>query len=243
MRTLFFSDVHANLEALEAVLADAAKRGYDAAVCLGDIVGYSADPEECVKLVSRLPACSAVLGNHDAALLDAALRPYLNPVAQAGVRYAERALSPESVGYLRSLPLSIESRDGYVATHSSPYKPEAWYYVLEPLEVRDAMRAMTHPIAFIGHTHYPAFHNRSGAMMPLLPGAPVVFQTGEKYIVNVGSVGQPRDGDPRSAYVIYDDGRRSAEVFRVAYDIDAAAMKILLAGLPTMLADRIRRGC
>jgi len=243
VRTLFFSDVHGNLEALEAVLADASKRGYDAAVCLGDTVGYSADPEECVRIVSKLPRCSAVLGNHDAALLDARLRTYLNPAAQAGVRYAERALSPESLEYLKSLPLSIESEDGYVATHSSPYRPEEWFYVLEPMEVRDAMRVMTRPVAFIGHTHYAAVHDRSGAMTQLLPGVPIVFHPGEKYIVNAGSVGQPRDGDPRSAYVIYDDEARSAEVFRVGYDVDAAAMKILLAGLPAMLADRIRRGC
>jgi diadenosine tetraphosphatase ApaH/serine/threonine PP2A family protein phosphatase len=243
VRTLFFSDVHGNLEALEAVLADASKRGYDAAVCLGDIVGYSADPEECVRLVARLPGCSSVLGNHDAALLDPELRAYLNPAAQAGVRYAERSVTEESLEFLRSLPLAIESDGEYTATHSSPFKPEEWYYVLEPMEARDAMRAMTQPLAFIGHTHYPAYHNRTGAMVPLAPQEPVVFRPGEKYIVNVGSVGQPRDGDPRSAYLVYDDRARTAEVYRVSYDVEAAAMKILLAGLPAMLADRIRRGC
>jgi diadenosine tetraphosphatase ApaH/serine/threonine PP2A family protein phosphatase len=242
LRTLFFSDVHGNLEALEAVLADAAMRGYEAAVCLGDIVGYAADPEACVRIVSSIPGISAVLGNHDAAVLEPECRPYLNPVAQAGVRYAERTLSPESVRYLRSLPVAIESGDGYVAVHSSPYKPEEWCYVLEPMEALDALRAMTLPIAFIGHTHYPAVHDRGGAMLPFLPGQPVVFQPGEKYVVNVGSVGQPRDGDPRSAYTIFDGRARTAEVFRVEYDVDAAALKILEAGLPAMLADRIRRG-
>lgn len=243
MRTLFFSDVHGNLEALEAVLADASKRGYDAAVCLGDIVGYSADPEACVRIVSRIPGISSVLGNHDAAVIAPEYRSYLNPAAQAGVRYAEGVLSQESFDYLRSLPLVIESDGGYAAMHSSPSKPEEWCYVLEPMEARDALRAMTLPIAFIGHTHYPAVHDRGGAMLPFLPGTPVVFRTGEKYIVNVGSVGQPRDGDPRSAYVIFDGDARTAEVFRVAYDIDAAALKILEAGLPALLADRLRLGC
>jgi diadenosine tetraphosphatase ApaH/serine/threonine PP2A family protein phosphatase len=243
LRTFFFSDVHGNLEALEAVLADASRRGYDAAVCLGDIVGYSADPEACVRVVSRMPGISSVLGNHDAAVINPEYRLYLNAVAQAGVRYAERVLSRESIEYLRSLPLVIESDGGYTAMHSSPVKPEEWYYVLEPMEAREALLAMKLPIAFIGHTHYPAIHDRSGAMLPFLQGEPAVFQPGEKYIVNVGSVGQPRDGDPRAAYVIFDGVARTAEVFRVEYDIDAVAQKILEAGLPAMLADRIRRGC
>ena len=243
MKTLFFSDVHGNLEALQAVLADASKRGYDAAVSLGDIVGYSADPEACVQIVSHTHGVSSVLGNHDAAVISPEYRPYLNPAAQAGVRFAERVLSPESVRYLRSLPLVIESDGGYTAMHSSPFKPEEWYYVLEPMEARDALQAMTLPIAFIGHTHYPAVHNRGGAMLPFLPGEPVVFRPGEKYIVNVGSVGQPRDGDPRAAYVMFDGDARRAELFRVEYNVHAAAMKILEAGLPAMLADRLRRGC
>ena len=242
MRTLFFSDVHGNLEALRAVFADASGRGCDTVVCLGDIVGYGANPEECVEIVSRIPDAAAVLGNHDAAVIDPALRGYLNSAAQAGVRYSEQALSPASIEYLSSLPLTIDSADGYVAAHASPFKPEEWFYVLEPTEIRDALRAMTREIAFIGHTHYPAVHNGRGTMMPMLTGEPVKFRPGEKCVVNVGSVGQPRDGDPRAAYVVFDGAAGSAEVFRVEYDVDVTALKILDAGLPAMLADRIRRG-
>ena len=242
MRTLFFSDVHGNLEALRAVFADASGRDCDAVICLGDIVGYGANPEECVEIVSRTPRGAAVLGNHDAAVIDSSLRGYLNPAAQAGLRHSERVLSGASVDYLRSLPLTIDSTDGYVAAHASPFKPEEWYYVLEPAEVQDALRAMTRAIAFIGHTHYPAVHNGRGTMMSMLPGEPVKLRPGEKCVINVGSVGQPRDGDPRAAYVIFDGVEGSAEVFRVEYDVDATALKILDAGLPAMLADRIRRG-
>lgn len=242
MRTLFFSDVHGNLEALRAVFADASTRGCDTVICLGDTVGYGANPEECVEIVSRIPGGAAVLGNHDAAVIDPTLRGYLNPAAQAGVKHSERVLSPASIEYLRSLPLAIDSAEGYVAAHASPFKPEEWFYVLEPMEVRDALRAMTRAIAFIGHTHYPAVHNGRGTMMSMLPGEPFEFRPGEKRIVNVGSVGQPRDGDPRAAYVIFDGVAGLAEVFRIEYDVDATALKILEAGLPAMLADRIRRG-
>jgi diadenosine tetraphosphatase ApaH/serine/threonine PP2A family protein phosphatase len=242
MKTFFFSDVHGNLEALRAVLDDALRRGYDSAVCLGDIVGYSADPEECVRTVSRIPGGSSVLGNHDAAVLDPALRSFLNAAAQAGVRYSESALSAESLEYLKSLPLTIESADGYLAAHSSPHKPEEWFYVLEAMEAREALRAMTRPLAFIGHTHYAAVHDGRGTMLELAAGKPFHFRPGEKYIVNVGSVGQPRDGDPRAAYVIFDADARAVELFRVEYDVETAALKILEAGLPAMLADRIRRG-
>jgi diadenosine tetraphosphatase ApaH/serine/threonine PP2A family protein phosphatase len=242
LRILFFSDVHSNLEALQAVLADAGKRGFDKAICLGDIVGYGANPEECVGIIAAMPGGAAVLGNHDAAVIDPGERGYLNPAAQAGVRYSLAALTRESTDYLKSLPLLIESDDGFVASHGSPYKPEQWFYVLEPMETRDAFRVMTHPIAFIGHTHYPAVHDGTGRTRPIASGEPITVRPREKCIINVGSVGQPRDGDPRAGYVVFDAAGRIAEAFRVEYDVDTAARKILDAGLPVMLADRIRRG-
>jgi diadenosine tetraphosphatase ApaH/serine/threonine PP2A family protein phosphatase len=241
VRIFFFSDVHGNLEALQAVLADAARRGYDRAICLGDVVGYGADPEACVRTVAKIAAGATVLGNHDSAVISPGDRHYLNAAAQAGILYSERALSADSIDFLKSLPLVIEG-DGFIATHSSPFRPEEWFYVLEPLEARDALGAMKHPIAFIGHTHYPALHDGGGVMKSVAPGRPMVLSPQQKCIINVGSVGQPRDGDPRSAYMIFDDERRVAELFRVEYDVDCAAQKILDAGLPTMLADRIRRG-
>ncbi len=242
MRFLFFSDIHGNLEALVSVLDDAQNRGYDRAICLGDIVGYGASPQECVKMISELPNTSAVLGNHDAAVVNPKERVFLNPVAQTGVKYSETQLTPESVDYLNSLEFIIESENDFIASHASPYKPESWVYVLEPIEATDAFHVMTHPVAFIGHTHFPVVHNSNGLIKPILPGDRIKIRPSEKSIINVGSVGQPRDGDPRAAFIIYDDENKIAEVFRVEYDIETASQKILDAGLPPMLADRILRG-
>jgi diadenosine tetraphosphatase ApaH/serine/threonine PP2A family protein phosphatase len=242
LKILLYSDVHGNLEALWAVLEDAEKRGFDAAFCLGDTVGYGADPEECVKIVSGLSRGSTVLGNHDAAIVDPLERGYLNTAAQAGVRYSMANLTPESVEYLKSLPLRIESDHGFVASHGSPNKPEEWIYILDSMEVREAFQVMTRPLAFIGHTHYLAVHNGEGRMNAILPGKPIALRPGDKCIVNVGSVGQPRDADSRAAYVVFDDAAQVVEGFRVEYDVDAAARKIVEAGLPAILADRIRHG-
>lgn len=242
MRVLLFSDVHGNLEALESVLADASKHGFDRAVCLGDTVGYGADPGPCVSAVSALPKGAAVLGNHDAAVLDRRGRAYLNPAAQAGVKYSEKELSTDHVDYLKSLPLLIETAE-FAASHASPHRPSDWLYVLDPPEAREALRATQSPVVFIGHTHFPLAHDGSGRVVRLTAARPLRLRTGERWLVNVGSVGQPRDGDPRAAYVIYDDAERIVRLFRVDYDVDAAAAKILDAGLPAILADRLRRGC
>ena len=126
--------------------------------------------------------------------------------------------------------------------HSSPSKPEEWCYVLEPMEARDALRAMTLPIAFIGHTHYPGVHDRGGAMLPFLPGTPVVFRTGEKYIVNVGSVGQPRDGNPRASYGVFDSEWWVYENVRLQYNVEKTAQAIMTEGLPDFLAQRLFLG-
>ncbi|UCH83198.1 MAG: metallophosphoesterase family protein [Candidatus Latescibacterota bacterium] len=242
MRYLFFSDIHSNLEALRAVLSDAKRRGFDTIVCLGDIVGYGADPNACVETIASSPNTSSCLGNHDAAVIDPREREFLNPVAQAGVGYSASVLTPDNLSFLKSLPLIIENNSSFIASHSSPYKPENWTYILEPVEALDAFHIMTHSVAFIGHTHFPVVHNSSGSVRPIMAGDRVKLHSEHKYIINVGSVGQPRDADPRSSYLIFDDEERVAEVFRVEYDVDKATRKILDAGLPPVLADRIRQG-
>jgi diadenosine tetraphosphatase ApaH/serine/threonine PP2A family protein phosphatase len=242
MRTLLFSDVHGNLEALEAVIVDASKRGFDKAICLGDIVGYGADPEACVTVIASMPRTASVLGNHDLAVIDSGGRAYLNPVAQAGVRYSEKVLSWKSIDYLKTLPLTVDSEEGFVACHASPYRPGDWLYVLEPVEAREALQAMLRPVAFIGHTHFPLVHDGVGRVIPVVAGEAIKIRPREMFIINVGSVGQPRDGDARAAYAILDPADRVVWIFRVEYDVDTTARKILDAGLPEMLADRIRRG-
>lgn len=242
MRRLIISDIHGNLEALTAVLADAEEKTYDSVVCLGDFVGYGANPNECVETIVALADTASVLGNHDAAVIDVRQRELFNPVARAGVVYADALLAAANRQYLDNLPLALDSDHDFMAVHASPYKPEAWVYVVEPLDAADAFRAMKHPLAFIGHTHFPAVHIDTGSVMPFLPEDCIKVNANKKTIINVGSVGQPRDGDARAAYVIYDSDAKTVRIYRVSYDIDQAAAKILQAGLPPLLADRLRRG-
>jgi len=239
---LIFSDIHSNLEGLLAVIDDAEGRGYDAAVCLGDFVGYGANPDECVRRVMTLPAVTSVLGNHDAAALDPRQREFFNPVARAAVVYSEQQIGQESRTFLECLPLTARPGNGFLAVHASPHQPEAWIYVLDPHEARIGFNAMADRLAFIGHTHYPVIHRDDGRMMAFPPGEKLRLDDGYRWLINVGSAGQPRDGDPRAAYVIYDADAAEVELFRVDYDIDTAAEKIMAAGLPVMLADRLRRG-
>ena len=242
MKHLIFSDIHSNLEALEAVLASAADKPIDATICLGDFVGYGANPNECVEMIKQQPNTTAVLGNHDAALLDPREREFFNPVARAGIAHSEKEIQGDSRAYLQGLPLVLEPGEAFMAVHASPFKPDAWVYVLDPIEAADAFHALDHPVAFIGHTHFPAVHLDNGSVIPFLPGDRIQVDSDQKRLINVGSVGQPRDGDPRASYVIFDDEAGEVEIFRVEYDIDKAADKIIKAGLPPMLADRLQRG-
>ena len=242
MRHLIFSDIHSNLEGLQAVLAAAADKDCGAATCLGDFVGYGANPDECVSKVRELPGLRAVLGNHDAAAIDPSQREFFNPVAKAAVVYSESKISPASREFLQGLPMSLDLSAEVSFVHSSPHDPEAWIYVLDPYEARAAFEAMTGSIAFIGHTHYPVIHCDDGRTIGFVPGEKIKLARDRKWLINVGSAGQPRDGDPRAAFVVFDDLAMEAEIFRVDYDVETAAAKIMDAGLPPMLADRLRRG-
>ena len=242
MRYLIVSDIHSNLEALTALLSDAMERNIDEVICLGDFGGYGANPSECVETFVALPKARAVLGNHDAAVIDLSQREMFNPVARAGILYSEANLTESGREYLRKLPMIIDVDSEFVAVHSSPFRPEAWVYVVEALEAADAFHAMTPTLAFIGHTHFPAVHSDNGSVVALAPEDRVTVNANKKIMVNVGSVGQPRDGDARSAYVVYDSESRTIKIHRIEYDVDQAAAKILDAGLPPMLADRLRRG-
>lgn len=242
MKYLIISDIHSNLEAFEAVIEDSASHKCDAILCLGDFVGYGASPNECVHKFLGLPNATAVLGNHDAAVLKPSERELFNPVAKAGVAYSEEQLDEEGAKFLRQLPFTRNTGDGFMVVHASPSRPESWIYVIEPLEAADAFHAMDEQLAFIGHTHFPAVYTATGTVRPFATGEMVRLDSETKCLINVGSVGQPRDGDARAAYVVYDADRGTVSIFRVEYDIDTTVQKILAAGLPPMLADRLSRG-
>jgi diadenosine tetraphosphatase ApaH/serine/threonine PP2A family protein phosphatase len=234
------TDVHANLEALEAVLADIAARGAADVVCLGDFVGYGASPNDCVALLRpRIEA--AVLGNHDQAALDPAILEYFNREAAAAARWTAEALTREHADYLRALPYSVPWR-GARLVHASPIEPEEWNYVFTPSEAVDAMSQCAEPVCFVGHSHFPGTFELDHERANYTRAARIEGHRDHRYLIVVPSVGQPRDGDPRAGYLLWDDEAWTFEHVRLAYDVEGAMRRIRAAGLPPRLADRLSWG-
>jgi diadenosine tetraphosphatase ApaH/serine/threonine PP2A family protein phosphatase len=245
VRLAVLSDVHANLEALRAVLDHAGAQAPDALVCLGDFVGYGPDPNACVDvLAGRVRA--AVVGNHDLAALGARPIADFNLWAQEAIVWTQRMLTASTRAYLAALPDRAHLADlaDLLFVHGSPRAP-ADEYILDVRTARASFAAAGFRIAMVGHTHQPAVftwaRHRVGAV-GLLPEVPLRLEPEHRYIINVGSVGQPRDGDPRAAYVLLDTGRREATLFRVAYPIAEVQRKMEAAGLPTPLIERLALG-
>jgi predicted phosphodiesterase len=242
MRIGVISDVHANLEALEAVLAHLDGEAPDQVVCLGDFVGYGPDPNTCVeRLRPRLRA--AVLGNHDQAAVGARPIDDFNLFAQEAIAWTQQALSEDARAFLAGLPLRQEV-DGLLLVHGSPRQPVD-EYVLHARTARASFVDQPFQIALVGHTHQPAVFEESNHRVStkgLLPGVPFVLRASRRYIINVGSVGQPRDGDPRAAYVIFDIEASSATLHRVTYPIEETQRKMDAASLPAPLIARLAEG-
>lgn len=244
MNLAIFSDVHGNLEALEAVLANAAGRDIGGFICLGDVIGYGANPNECVDLVRSLDNVVCLKGNHDAAVLDPAERVFFHEVALDGIQFSARHLTPENTEFLRNLPFVYRGHERVMAVHASPYHPEHWEYVLDEVGAERAFEAMLPQRgAFIGHSHAPVVFCDDGTAQryPADDAIELDLDT-RRYVMNVGSVGQPRDGNPDASYVVFDDAQESVRLIRVRYDREKAAEKILKAGLPPVLAERLLVG-
>jgi len=234
------SDVHANLEALEAVLADIERRGARDKICLGDFVGYGASPNECMTLLCpQIEA--AVLGNHD----DAAVRPAgveaFNPDAARAARWTAKALSAEHRDYLAKLPLSVGWR-GARLVHASPSEPGSWSYVFRLGEAVREMASCTEALCLVGHSHVPGTFEVRGTRATYTRTPFVEGVRDRRYLIVVPSVGQPRDGDPRAGYLLWDDEAWTFEHVRLEYDVDRAVERILDAALPAYLAERLRWG-
>lgn len=244
MKIVIFSDVHGNLEALQAVINHASDGHVGLHLCLGDVIGYGANPNECIETLKDLDACVCLRGNHDAAVSDPQQRAFFHEVALEGIRFTERELTESSREFLESLPYVYEDHPRIMGVHASPFRPESWEYVLDQSGAERAFEAMDpHRAAFIGHSHSPVVFCDDGQVGRFEPGSPVSLDLENKrYVLNVGSVGQPRDGNPDASYVIYDDEAGTAELFRVQYDREKAADKILHAGLPPILAERLLVG-
>jgi len=234
-----FGDIHSNMEALDAVLNDSEKREVSAYVCVGDVVGYNANPSECVDRLREIK-CHTVKGNHDHYCSNNAPLHDFQPVAAEVVKWTRQQLSDEHKEYLQGLPL-VRKQDGYTLVHSTLDAPEHWGYVFDVLEAESHFNYQSTTVCFYGHTHQPVLFEKQVRTVRSA-FIKVRVELGRKYFINVGSVGQPRDGDSRAAYAIYNLASREIEIRRVEYDVEAAQAKIHAADLPERLAARLGAG-
>ena len=237
-----FADVHANLEALKAVLADMDALSIHQRVCLGDIVGYAANPAQCLELVRGLE-CPVVQGNHDEAATGDCDLGEMRDVAQSGIEFARQKLSTEQRAYLAGLPLTL-SNGSSEFVHASLNNPSEWRYIMREPEARDHFASQTQRLCFCGHTHVPmVWHlSNTGNIKTWRGHGRIHLPAGGKTLVNVGSVGQPRDLDSSACYAICDAQAGWVEFRRVDYDIAKARRKILRAKLPRYVAQRLSLG-
>jgi predicted phosphodiesterase len=241
MRILIISDIHANQTALETVLADAGQ--FDAAWCLGDLVGYGPDPNECIDRITQLPNLQCIIGNHDAAAVGSIEVDAFNPEARRAVLWTQERLTPANKEYLKNLPerLTIEF---ITLVHGSPYRP-VWEYLLDTRTATISFEYFDTPYCFVGHTHLPAIYHLPDDRLTahlLMPENFSQMTLAPRSILNPGSVGQPRDRDPRAAYAILDLTDYTCEWRRVAYDIPSVQERMRRENLPERHITRLSAG-
>jgi predicted phosphodiesterase len=246
-RYLVISDIHSNLEALDAVLTASSKQKCDEVLVLGDLVGYGADPNAVVTRIRELKPAAVVRGNHDKVAAGLETAEDFNPMARSAVDWTRRALSPETLEYLRALPTGPQLvNDELEVCHGSPLDEDL--YVVADLDAIRSIDVARRSLCLFGHTHVAMSAKLdAGRRFEIrAPQGHPEFETdlepSTKYLINPGSVGQPRDGDSRAAYAIADTGTKVVTLYRVAYPIERAQRKILDAGLPPMLAYRLGMG-
>lgn len=242
MRVLVISDIHANLTALETVLADAGP--VDETWCLGDVIGYGPDPNEVVERLRDIPNLSIILGNHDVAVLGQMDYAVFNTEARKSLLWQKKNVTPSNLLYLESLPQDTLVLKNVTIAHGSPRDP-VWEYILNTLVARLNFEAFETPYCFVGHSHIQCMFQLDTVKDRVsldIPRQDVVLQLNPRAILNPGSVGQPRDRDPRSSYAIFDPDAGTWEPHRVEYDIEAVQKRIRAAGLPEKHAARLAEG-
>jgi diadenosine tetraphosphatase ApaH/serine/threonine PP2A family protein phosphatase len=242
VRIAVFGDIHGNLEALEVVLEQIDRAGVDRLFCLGDVVGYGPNPNECVaRLRERTIPC--LMGNHDAAAAGLEDPIDFNPIAREALEWTRAALAADHLEYLRRLPDTLRlPNGGPLLVHGSPTSRDEYLFSrLEAEGAFEALAAQAVELCFFGHTHVPAIFTRSAWSAPR-PVGEVVLEPQEVYLINGGGVGQPRDYDPRAAYLIFEPDQGRVHFHRVEYPIETTATKICGAGLPLELATRLYFG-
>lgn len=245
MKYGLFSDVHGNLEAFQVVLDSMRDESIDRFIFLGDIVGYGADPSACLALLKNLidvKGCQCLAGNHDYAVCSKTSLENFNSIARQSIEWTRSQLNQESMLFLSSLPLTVQA-EGFSAVHANFLAPDAWGYILDVDDAFSNFCVLKDSLGFIAHSHRPlvfSHHADRGVDWQLMEHCPL--RSGYQYIINIGSVGQPRDGDPRACYALYDDEKKVVDIKRVDYNIKAAQAKILTAGLPLLCAQRLQEG-
>jgi len=246
VRYFILSDIHANIDALEAVLAATPVETWDRVLVLGDLVGYGAEPNAVIERVRALDPLAVIRGNHDKAASGIDDGSSFNYVAKLSAQWTFEALSPEHREYLRALPQGPVTIDETIEIcHGAPFDED--HYIFDAEDARRGLDAASRPLCLFGHTHLPVVFRRHPALFDgFMPEGPadstLEVITGVNYLVNVGSVGQPRDGDPRAAFGIYDSEGSSLVLRRVTYSVETAQRRILSAGLPPSLANRLGIG-
>ena len=240
MRYAVFADIHSNLEAWQAVFGALKQERIDQFICVGDIVGYGADPRKCTNLIEALKPLT-VAGNHDQAVVGKLDISYFNINAREAILWTKEKLAQANRDYLASLEL-VQNRDDFILVHGSLDNPEEFKYILDidsagpSLELLEKSKKT---ILFVAHSHRPFVLVEKGNY---LPGEFLKLPGDLNYIINVGSVGQPRDGDWRACYALYDSEKNTIEFKRIKYDVETTRKKIIKAGLPRILADRLMIG-
>ena len=233
-------DIHANLDALNVVLDDCRAQGVTDFLCTGDVVGYNACPRECLEIIRGL-GCPVVMGNHDHYVSSEQNLADFNPAAAAVIEWTRGQLTEDEMNYLANLPF-VKTTMGITLVHSTMDNPEGFGYVFDHLQAEAHFSHQVTPLCFHGHTHCPMIYEKQIGAVYRIDAQDFKLPIGRKYFINVGSVGQPRDGDPRAAYVLYNPKERTIRFRRLEYDIAAAQAKIREAGLPERLAERLEVG-
>jgi predicted phosphodiesterase len=242
MRYAILADIHANLEAFIEVKKKLKEENIDKYICLGDIVGYGANPKECLS-ISRKLFDFIVAGNHDQAVAGIFDTSYFNPYAREAVNWTIDVLNQEEKNFLKSLPLTLDIDDNFQIVHASLYRPDEFHYILNLKLAEQNFKLMKKDLCFVGHSHGPViFAKDEEASIDYSLFKHMHLKNNYSYIVNAGSVGQPRDNNPKACYCIYDNSNNKIEIKRVAYPVKKAQDKIIKAGLPHFLALRLSAG-
>jgi diadenosine tetraphosphatase ApaH/serine/threonine PP2A family protein phosphatase len=241
MTILVISDIHANRTALEAVLEDAGS--FDEVWCLGDVVGYGPDPNSCVEIVRDLPDLICLRGNHDSAVAGLAENTKFNPTAQKALEWTERELKAGNITYIKELPTHTEM-DEVTLAHGSPRDP-VWEYIMDPYTATANFDFFSTPYCLVGHSHIPflyVYQNEEELADKRVLELGEAVELPSRSLLNPGSVGQPRDNDPRASYALFEPEKRTWIPHRVAYDVEAVQTRMKEAGLPLTYIQRIAHG-